>query len=329
MSSNKVIKLKIENNQVKKIFIPPNFNSFMKKLEDTYPNQDENKAYQIIDTKGGKIIQDEKDYQEFITEHSVGTNLVLSIKLIDKNDFKKIDDDYQLESSNIFFNSVILPKREDTNEDNPLKAKIRSLVKDKLKKYEQNILNDILNNNQNKSGIIHKGIKCDQCGMKNIQGIRYKCSTCLNYNLCEKCESNSEHNHIFVKIREPNLSEEILNSKINSSNIKMFDGYTIEPKCFHFSKKNLVNLALINFTNNGNIILKKGFIFKCIKESSNLIGNDVFFESEVGIGETIKVELSFDQINNFSQNEFFSSYKLIDEKSNMIGKITKFKIIME
>jgi len=35
-------------------------------------------------------------------------------------------------------------------------------------------------------------------------GTRYKCAICIEYNLCEYCEVNNEHNHIFIKIKDRN-----------------------------------------------------------------------------------------------------------------------------
>ena len=48
-------------------------------------------------------------------------------------------------------------------------------------------------------------LKCNECG-NEIIGIRYKCSKCKEYNLCEKCELknfiNKKHLDLFYKIRK-------------------------------------------------------------------------------------------------------------------------------
>ena len=58
--------------------------------------------------------------------------------------------------------------------------------------------------NKKKNKEIHDGIKCEKCFMEPIIGIRYKCSICKEYNLCENCEKENEeandHPHIFLKI---------------------------------------------------------------------------------------------------------------------------------
>ena len=43
---------------------------------------------------------------------------------------------------------------------------------------------------------------CDGCGMLPIEGYRYKCSICEDYNLCENCEERigKKHDHPFIKI---------------------------------------------------------------------------------------------------------------------------------
>ena len=41
--------------------------------------------------------------------------------------------------------------------------------------------------------VVHKGITCDGCDKDPIKGIRFKCSTCADYDLCEKCMSKGYH----------------------------------------------------------------------------------------------------------------------------------------
>jgi hypothetical protein len=51
----------------------------------------------------------------------------------------------------------------------------------------------------------HYGIYCDACKKGNIQGVRYKCLFCKDYDICEECEAKQNvHDplHVFVKIRE-------------------------------------------------------------------------------------------------------------------------------
>jgi hypothetical protein len=59
------------------------------------------------------------------------------------------------------------------------------------------------NNNNNNNSILHVGVVCDGC-RRQIRGIRYKCSTCANYDLCESCEARSselhDDDHFFIKI---------------------------------------------------------------------------------------------------------------------------------
>jgi len=32
--------------------------------------------------------------------------------------------------------------------------------------------------------IVHNNVACDECNQENIQGIRYKCVVCANFDLC-------------------------------------------------------------------------------------------------------------------------------------------------
>ena len=63
---------------------------------------------------------------------------------------------------------------------------------------------------------VHCGVSCDNCQASPVRGVRYKCSSCVNYDLCENCMSLLEdefpdnrarvrHNetHIFYRIARP------------------------------------------------------------------------------------------------------------------------------
>lgn len=50
---------------------------------------------------------------------------------------------------------------------------------------------------------VHNHITCDECGQTNMEGVRYKCAVCADFDLCEKCEATSSHTHPFLKIKRP------------------------------------------------------------------------------------------------------------------------------
>lgn len=54
------------------------------------------------------------------------------------------------------------------------------------------------------SQTIHYRVSCDMCNAFPIVGIRYKCTVCPNFDLCEKCESENwkQHNHPMIKYRK-------------------------------------------------------------------------------------------------------------------------------
>lgn len=49
----------------------------------------------------------------------------------------------------------------------------------------------------------HEGVTCDGCNKTPIVGTRYKCSTCLDYDLCKDCKDKEVHNfHSFEEIEK-------------------------------------------------------------------------------------------------------------------------------
>jgi len=53
--------------------------------------------------------------------------------------------------------------------------------------------------------VVHEGVTCDDCGVSPIEGVRYRCTVCDNYDLCEKCEKKNEHPpaHVLIKAKQP------------------------------------------------------------------------------------------------------------------------------
>ena len=84
----------------------------------------------------------------------------------------------------------------------------QNVFQNEMSKVIQQSQSQIKNNNMSMSvSSIHSNIKCELCLQQPIVGIRYKCSICPNYNLCESCEEKNyelkTHPHDFIRMRDP------------------------------------------------------------------------------------------------------------------------------
>lgn len=68
-----------------------------------------------------------------------------------------------------------------------------------------NLLYHIAEDQARKDGYVHRGVTCNSCGAVPIQGIRYRCANCVDFDLCENCEAMQVHDktHLFYKVRIP------------------------------------------------------------------------------------------------------------------------------
>jgi len=55
--------------------------------------------------------------------------------------------------------------------------------------------------------VVHSRVTCDGCGMTPIRGMRYKCCSCPDYDLCQNCMRNAasihDASHMFMPISRP------------------------------------------------------------------------------------------------------------------------------
>ncbi|XP_038060803.1 uncharacterized protein LOC119731668 isoform X2 [Patiria miniata] len=68
-----------------------------------------------------------------------------------------------------------------------------------------NLLYNMAEDQSKKESYVHRGISCNMCNASPICGNRYKCASCIDYDICERCEAHDRHNrtHNFIKIKLP------------------------------------------------------------------------------------------------------------------------------
>jgi len=73
---------------------------------------------------------------------------------------------------------------------------------------------------QESQELVHYGVRCDGCNCEPIRGVRYKCSVCSNYDLCQQCETKNVHSeHSFLKIRDSETASEAGSESIHSESL--------------------------------------------------------------------------------------------------------------
>lgn len=56
------------------------------------------------------------------------------------------------------------------------------------------------------TGVVHPNIICDECKRNGLAGIRFRCATCPDYDLCVTCYGEDKHDieHPFIRYQTPN-----------------------------------------------------------------------------------------------------------------------------
>ena len=354
MESKRILKLKY-NGVAKKSDFPADFESLEEKAKEFKPINENNQRYQFIEENTNREIRNQEDFNLMSEEYQNDKIVKISINIIDKP--------LEISEPNFSQSEISIRKAEDEilsinnnfeeskieEPDEKMKREIKEIVNNKIKNLEENIAQDIFQsiktqlskneqnilNEKNSNKIIHI-YKCNNCGKENIEGIRYKCTNCPDYNLCEKCESNSEHipSHVLLKIRRP-IQDKNLNYKIKNFTYKnsVFN-YSINEKTFIFSfsdKENDNLVRQISLTNSGFEEWQSGNVFKCLPDSE-LKGKDYIIEQGLNINETINIEIIFQDFKkdlNTFKDEYDVYYQMFNGNEEAFGNITHFKVIFK
>jgi hypothetical protein len=89
--------------------------------------------------------------------------------------------------------------------------------------------------------VVHRGITCDGCNFRNIEGVRYKCSVCPDFDFCEQCEATVEHTHPFLKIKNLRQTPIRIFTIIDEGNDPSINGQKFSEPC---SFNNLVQQGM-------------------------------------------------------------------------------------
>ena len=163
----------------------------IKKIIISYQDRDAQRHYISNEEEFDKI------YQKI-------ESIVLVLEILDDDKYLTIDPSFEEE-----FNNVYLLNLSNDNKDNDDYYGFYYDMDDLNRITEECFAGEIdeVEDEKDKEDkeTVHNGIKCNLCGDENIEGIRYLCGVCNNFNLCQKCEkvSGERHNHPLLKIRNP------------------------------------------------------------------------------------------------------------------------------
>lgn len=123
-------------------------------------------------------------------------------------------------------------------------------------------------------GVIHNKIKCSNCGMAPLRGIRYFCTSCCK-DLCTKCYMSDADDltHIFERIDTPGSQKVTLPQRAGSKKMKLFGV---------FPKAEVIRGPHWNYPNKDGGDLNKGTVKALIEEKDGIANGWVRVEWEIG-----------------------------------------------
>jgi len=201
-------------------------NNFNKNEFENFESSESKKLYSLKNdslNKNENINDKKEEISKPITitekeENSNNSNDNNNYNIISENNINKSHNENNIENN--FENEI-------DSVNSKIKESISILVKEKMKKFEDELINEIyknvslnssklieqskinsslsvINTNNINNLPIHNNIKCSICN-EIIKGELFKCSKCKDFNLCSNCEefNNHDESHIFIKIRNP------------------------------------------------------------------------------------------------------------------------------
>ena len=186
----------------------------------------------------------------------------------------------------------------------------------KQEKITDNIPDDIIND-------LHIYIICKNCLNSNFIGVRYICSECDNFNLCEYCYEKTKfsHNgkHVFIKLNKPIETPHKYNCIISPNRIylqKSHEPFEIEIKAI----------------NNGQESLQRSFLspIRFGKQYLGCLKTTITDNCENGEEFTLKPLIKFEDDDNAQPRDEYEGYfRLFSEEGIPFGDVIYIQVIME
>jgi hypothetical protein len=210
-------------------------------------------------------MQKESDKKEDLLRKKAENEKYINIENTHKKEFINIEENKQIIKPQVIENKQVQPPLEILDSDlsiglskliiDNMEAAKEEILKKTLKEAmqmiekvkTQNSLDSFVHCSNNVSlfqstNAIHKGITCFLCKISPIVGHRFKCSVCVNFDLCNLCEEkhSESHGHPFIKIRKP---EQIQEYKIEDNNRKGSSQFELINNVFSIEENKNKNFA--------------------------------------------------------------------------------------
>ena len=242
----------------------------------------------------------------------------------ENNEYNKLNERIKmLEDENNELKQKIFNEKKIENINNNIKSYIES----EMEKFKQNLINEILEYNnkilnneiKTETQLIHYKYKCENCNIKPIIGIRYKCNECINYNLCEKCYNdlinnkiNHEHKNFIKKDYIPSIKQFSKNNIMYSYST---NGYQrINKKVNPGSDRCTINITI---KNNGHYTYPDNTKLVCAPKSD--IKCDSINIKPLKPGEFEIVYLFFENLDKYERGKKYFIYLNFEVENEIFG----------